>query len=78
MMLAYVGTLAWQLVWLGLLPPPAGPAKIWLAAMACAPLLLPLYGITQQKHSSMIYGGIVLLVYFTIGVTEINHQPGSD
>lgn len=75
MLLTYVGTLAWQLIWLGLLPPPAGPANIWLAAFACAPLLLPLYGIIHQKHSSMIYGGIVLIAYFTIGVTEMWTNP---
>ena len=75
MLLAYIGTLAWQLIWLGLLPPPTGPQNTWLALLACVPLLLPLHGIIYKKHSSMIYGGIVLLVYFTIGVTEVWTNP---
>lgn len=75
MLFAYIGTLAWQLIWLGLLPPPAGPANIWLAGFACLPLLLPLHGIMHRKHRSMIYGGIVLLLYFTVAVTEIWTTP---
>jgi len=71
MLFAYIGTLAWQVIWLGLLPQPVGPKNFWLLVVACLPLLLPLRGIIRTTHRSMVYGGIVLLIYFTVGVTEI-------
>ena len=71
MLCAYLGTLAWQVIWLGLLPQPAGPQNFWLLVFACLPLLLPLRGIIRTQHRSMVFGGIVLLIYFTAGVTEI-------
>lgn len=75
MQFAYAATLLWQLVWLGLLPPPAGPQNLWLAILACLPLLLPLAGVIRAVHSSLIYGGIVLLMYFAIAVTELWTEP---
>ena len=76
MQATYVGMLAWQLVWLGLLPEPFGPQNWWLAIAACALPLLPLRGIIKSRHRSMIYGGVIAIVYFTIAVTEIWTAPG--
>jgi len=75
MLFAYFGTLAWQPIWLGLIPPPSGPGVFWLAAVACVPLLLPLVGILQLRHRSLIWGGLILLVYFVIGITEAWSNP---
>ena len=75
MQYAYVFMLAWQLVWLGLLPPPIGPRNTWLAIIACLPLLLPLKGVVRNIHHSMVYGGIVLMIYFAVGVMEIWTNP---
>jgi len=75
MQYAYVFMLAWQLVWLGLLPPPTGPQNTWLAIIACVPLLLPLKGILRAIHRSMVYGGIVLMIYFAAGVMELWTNP---
>lgn len=76
MQLTYVGVLVWQSIWLGLLPPPLGPQNWWLAVAASLLPLLPLHGILNASHRSMIYGGVIMLVYFTIGVTEIWTAPG--
>jgi uncharacterized membrane protein len=75
MQFAYIGTLSWQLIWLAVLPMPTGPSNIWLAIFACLPFLFPLYGIIRGQHRSMIYGGIVLLMYFTIAVTQMWTNP---
>ena len=75
MQIAYVFMLAWQLVWLGLLPSPAGPQNTWLAIIACLPLLLPLKGVIQNAYRSMVYGGIVLMIYLAAGVMEIWTNP---
>lgn len=75
MQYAYAFMLVWQLVWLGLLPPPAGPGNTWLAIIACLPLLLPLKGIIQNIHRSMVYGGIVLMIYLAAGVMEMWTNP---
>lgn len=76
MQLAYVGVLVWQLIWLGLLAEPLGPQNWWLATAASILPLLPLHGILKASHRSMIYGGVIMMVYFTIGVTEIWTVPG--
>ena len=75
MQLAYVGTLAWQVIWLGLLPRPGGPHMVWLAAIACLPLLLPLTGVLRLRQRSLVWGGLVLLLYFIIGVMEAWSNP---
>ena len=49
MMFAYFATLAWQLIWIGMLPPPAGPRNLWLAGFACLPLLIPITGLLRQR-----------------------------
>lgn len=75
MLFAYLGTLAWQIIWLGLLPPPGGPRNLWLALFACLPLLIPIAGLLRKQHRSMIWAGVILLLYFTVGVTETWTSP---
>jgi uncharacterized membrane protein len=67
---AYCGVLIWQVLWLGLLPQPTGPQNGWLAAAACILLFFPLVGIIKANHRSMIFGGVILIMYFTAAVTE--------
>lgn len=76
MQITYLSVLAWQAVWLGMLPGPYGPQNWWLAITACLLPLLPLHGILKARHRSMIYGGVILILYFTIAVTEIWTAPG--
>ena len=75
MLFAYFGTLAWQVIWIGLLPPPYGPRNLWLTVFACLPLLLPVAGLVRYQHRSMIWGGVLLILYFTAAVTEAWTNP---
>ena len=75
MLITYLGVLAWQLIWHGLLPPPLGAHNVWLAVFACLPLLIPLPGLCRKRYRSMIWAGLLLMLYFTIGVMEIWSNP---
>jgi uncharacterized membrane protein len=75
MLFAYFGTLAWQVIWISLLPPPFGPGNLWLTVFACLPLLLPVAGLVRHQHRSMIWGGVLLILYFTAAVTEAWTNP---
>lgn len=75
MLAAYFGVLAWQLVWHGLLPPPMGSQNIGLAVIACVPLLIPMTGLVRFKYQSMIWAGLLLMLYMTVGIMEIWSNP---
>jgi len=75
MLAAYFGTLAWQLIWHGLLPPPMGSRNVGLATFACLPLLIPLAGLVRLNYKSMIWAGLLLMLYMTIGIMEIWSNP---
>ena len=75
MLAAYFGTLAWQLIWHGLLPPPFGARNAWLVIVACIPLLIPLAGLVRMQYRSMIWGGLLLMLYLTIGIMELWSNP---
>ena len=75
MLAAYAATLVWQLIWHGLLPPPFGTRNIWLALLACLPLFIPLAGLIRGKYRSMIWAGLLLMLYFTIGIMEAWSNP---
>lgn len=75
MLAAYLGTLAWQLIWHGLLPSPLGAGNLWLVLLACLPLLIPLPGLARKKYRSMIWAGLLLMLYMTIGIMEVWSNP---
>jgi len=75
MLAAYLGMLAWQVIWHGLLPPPWGSQNLWLSVVACLPLLIPLAGLARKHYRSMIWAGLILMLYFTIGVMEAWSNP---
>ena len=75
MLAAYLATLLWQVVWHLLLPPPYGIRNLWLALVACLPLLIPLKGLIRGNYRSMIWAGLLLMLYFTIGVMEAWVNP---
>jgi len=75
MLAAYFGTLAWQVVWHGLLPQPLGAHNTWLALVACVPLLIPVTGLVRGHYRSMIWAGLLLMLYFAIGVMEVWSNP---
>jgi len=75
MLAAYLATLAWQSVWHWLLPQPLGAGNPWLGLLACLPLLIPLRGLLRGDYRSMIWAGLLLLLYFAIGVMEMWSNP---
>jgi uncharacterized membrane protein len=75
MLAAYFGTLVWQVIWHALLPPPLGSQNFWLAIAACVPLLIPVVGLSRSNYRSMIWAGLLLMLYFTIGVMEMWVNP---
>lgn len=72
---AWLGLVALQIVWLALLPPPAGPGRWPLAAIAALPLLLPLAGVWRGSLRSMTWAGYLSMLYLTIGITEAWANP---
>ena len=75
MLATYVATLIWQVVWHGLLPPPWGARNFWLSLIACLPLLIPLAGLIRGNYRSMIWAGLLLMLYFAIGIMEAWSSP---
>lgn len=75
MLAAYFGTLAWQVIWHGLLPPPLGSRNFWLVFVACIPLLIPLAGLIRMQYRSMIWAGLLLILYFALGIMEAWSNP---
>ena len=75
MLAAYFGTLVWQVIWHGLLPPPLGARNAWLSVFACIPLLIPAAGLVRVRYQSMIWAGLLLMLYFAIGVMEVWSNP---
>lgn len=75
MLASYFATLTWQIVWHALLPQPFGAQNLWLASAACVPLLIPVVGLIRLNYRSMIWAGLLLTLYFTIGIMEIWVNP---
>ncbi len=75
MLAAYFATLVWQIIWHGLLPPPLGAGNAWLTLIACIPLLIPVTGLVRMNYNSMIWAGLLLLLYFAIGIMEAWSNP---
>ena len=75
MLATYVATLIWHVVWHGLLPQPLGARNFWLVLGACLPLLIPLHGLLGGKYRSMIWAGLLLMLYLAIGMMEVWSNP---
>lgn len=72
---AWLALIALQLLWHYLLPAPAGNANVYLAAVAVAPLLLPLRGVLRGSLRSMTWAGYLAMLYLVIGVMEAWANP---
>ncbi|MBT8047805.1 MAG: DUF2069 domain-containing protein [Xanthomonadales bacterium] len=71
----YLALAGLQLLWHGLLPQPAGNQSWLLAAIAVAPLLLPLKGLLAGSLRSMTWAGYLVILYLIIGVMEAWSNP---
>ena len=70
---SWLGLIVLQPAWHALLP---GGAGSWLlAALAVAPLLLPLKGLLSGSLRSMTWAGYLSMLYLVIGVTEAWSNP---
>lgn len=72
---SYLALLVLQPVWHALLPPPLGAGNWLLAALATAPLLLPLKGLLAGSLRSMTWAGYLVMLYLIIGVMEAWSNP---
>lgn len=71
----YLALIALQPLWHALLPSPHGARNWILAAVATAPLLLPLKGVLAGSLRSMTWAGYLVMLYLIIGVTEAWANP---
>jgi uncharacterized membrane protein len=72
---AYLGLIILQPLWHALLPSPHGAGSWILAAVATAPLLLPLKGLLANSLRSMTWAGYLVMLYLVIGIMEAWSNP---
>ena len=72
---AYLALIALQPAWHALAPSPLGNESWILAAVAVAPLLLPLRGLLAGSLRSMTWAGYLVMLYLVVGVTEAWANP---
>ena len=72
---AYVGLILLQPLWHAVLPAPHGAGNWILAAVATAPLLLPLKGLLGNSLRSMTWAGYLVMLYLVIGIMEAWSNP---
>lgn len=70
-----VGLLLLQLAWFGWLVPPEGSARIVALLLAAGPLALALPYAWSLRPRSLVVTGLLLLIYFSIGVMEAWASP---
>ncbi len=72
---AYLGLIILQPLWHALLPSPYGAGNWILAAVATAPLLLPLRGLLANSLRSMTWAGYLVMLYLIVGIMEAWSNP---
>ena len=70
-----LGLLALQLVWFGWLHPSPSLSVPLVISLTAGPLLLALLLAWQLKPRALVIAGLVLLVYFAVGVMEAWANP---
>lgn len=68
--------LALQPAWYLWLAPPASLAPLLAAGLASLPLLPPAVGLLLRRPSALFWGGLIGLLYFCHGITELWTSPG--
>ena len=72
---AYLALILLQTLWHAVLPAPHGAGSWLLAAIATAPLLLPLKGLLGNSLRSMTWAGYLVMLYLVIGIMEAWSNP---
>ena len=73
--LAWVALIAVQAAWFGWLAPDPWPGRAGATALAIVPLLLPLWWIWRLNVNGLVIGGMLLLIYFAVAVSEAWVEP---
>jgi uncharacterized membrane protein len=72
---SWLALIVLQPLWHALLPQPLGAQSWPLAAVATAPLLLPLSGLWRGSLRSVTWAGYLSMLYLIIGVMEAWANP---
>lgn len=70
-----LGLLALQLVWFGWLHPSPSLSTAVVIGLTAGPLLLALMLAWQLRARALVIAGLVLLIYFAVGVMEAWANP---
>jgi uncharacterized membrane protein len=73
--IAWLALIALQLLWFAWLAPDPALGRLGAVLLATVPLLLPLWWVWRLSINGLVIGGIVLLVYFCIAVSEAWVDP---
>lgn len=72
---AWFALIALQLAWFGGLAPEPSIGRPAACALAAGPLLAPLWWVWRLRPNGLVAGGLVLLVYFCVAVSEAWVDP---
>ncbi|MFW5816573.1 MAG: DUF2069 domain-containing protein [Wenzhouxiangella sp.] len=72
-----LGLVLVQLAWFGWLLPPEGSARGAALLLAAGPLALALPMVWRLKPRALVLTGLLLLIYFSIGVMEAWASPAA-
>ena len=73
--IAWLALIGLQLVWFGWLAPSESLGRLGGTLFALVPLLLPLWWIWRLRLNALVVGGMLLLIYFCIAVSEAWVDP---
>lgn len=74
---AWLSLIAVQAAWFGWLAPDPSLGRVGATALAIVPMLLPLWWIWRLRVNGLVVGGMLLLVYFAVAVSEAWVEPDS-
>jgi uncharacterized membrane protein len=67
---AWLALIAVQLAWFGWLAPDPALGRVGTTLTAVVPLLVPLWWVWRLNVNGLVVGGMLLLIYFSIAVSE--------
>ncbi|MGK7296628.1 MAG: DUF2069 domain-containing protein [Candidatus Wenzhouxiangella sp. M2_3B_020] len=75
--IAWIALIAVQAAWFGWLAPDPSLGRAGATALAIVPMLLPLWWIWRLRVNGLVVGGMLLLVYFAVAVSEAWVEPSA-
>ena len=71
----WIALIALQIVWFAVLHPPQALPLWMVLSLVLVPLLLPLPWILKLRPQALVFGGLMLLLHFSIAVAETWTKP---